>query len=95
MGMVAEGKIALEMGLWKKDELERLVSLIKKAGLPTEIPDSLDVNRIIDTMKLDKKARVGKIEMVLPRKIGEMAEIDGSYGIKVEEGLISHILGSG
>jgi 3-dehydroquinate synthetase len=48
---------------------------------------------MIDTMKLDKKVRGGKIEMVLPRKIGEMAEISGSYGIRVEEELIERALG--
>lgn len=94
MGMVAEGKIALEMGFWEKVELDRLVSLLKKTGLPTEFPDYLDINQLIDTMKLDKKARSGKIEMVLPKKLGEMAEVDGSYGLKIEEGLISHILNS-
>ncbi|MGH7802692.1 MAG: 3-dehydroquinate synthase [Thermodesulfobacteriota bacterium] len=95
MGMVTEVKIALELGFWKVDEYERLVSLFKKTGLPTKLPDSLDLSRMIDTMKLDKKARQGKIEMVLPRKIGEMVEVDGSYGIKIEEGLIRRILGSG
>lgn len=93
IGMVAEGKIALEMGLWKRGEFNRLTSLLKKAGLPTEFPSSLNVDRIIETMKLDKKARSGKIEMVLPKRLGDMAEIDGSYGIRVEEGLISGILG--
>ncbi|HZX13631.1 MAG TPA: 3-dehydroquinate synthase [Thermodesulfobacteriota bacterium] len=94
MGMVTEVKIALELGFWKLDEYERLVSLFKRTGLPTKLPDSLDLNRMIDIMKLDKKARQGKIEMVLPRKIGEMAEVNGSYGIKIKEGLIRRILGS-
>src|SRR3990170_2775615 len=94
IGMVAEGKIALELGFWKLDEFERLVSLFKRTGLPTKLHDSLDLNRMIDIMKLDKKARQGKIEMVLPRKIGEMAEVNGSYGIKIKEGLIRRILGS-
>jgi 3-dehydroquinate synthase len=92
MGMVAEGRIATEMGLWRGDELERLALLLTRAGLPTEISDSLDINRLMDRMKLDKKARGGKIEMALPGKLGEMAAVDGSYGIKVEEGLISSIL---
>jgi 3-dehydroquinate synthase len=95
MGMVVEGKIALEMGLWKKVEFDRLVSLLKKAGLHTQFPDYFDMSLIIDTMKLDKKTRRGKIEMVLPKKLGAMAEIDGSYGIKIEEGLLSRILNSG
>jgi len=94
MGMIAEGKIALEMGLWKKAEFDRLVSLLKRTGLPTEFPDYFEVSLIIDTMKLDKKSRGGRIEMALPAKLGGMADIDGSYGIKVEEGSISRILNS-
>lgn len=93
-GMVAEGEIALELGFWKRDELERLISLFSQVGLPTKLPCTPDSDRMVDTMKLDKKARGGKIEMALPRKIGEMVEIDGSYGIKVEEELILHILDS-
>lgn len=94
MGMVTEGKIALELGFWKLDEYERLVSLFNKTGLPTKPPHSLDLSRMINTMKLDKKARQRRIEMVLPRKIGAMVEVDGSYGIKIEEGLIRSILES-
>jgi 3-dehydroquinate synthase len=93
MGMVAEGKIAVELGLWQKDELERLISLLKRAGLPVNLPTTLDLKQMMDTMKLDKKARGGKIEMVLPRRIGEMAKINGSYGIKIEEGIMFHIFG--
>jgi 3-dehydroquinate synthase len=92
IGMVAEGKIAIELGFWKRDELERLISLFSRAGLPTKLSRTLALDRMIDTMKLDKKVRAGKIEMVLPRNIGEMAEIGGSYGIRVEEELISRIL---
>lgn len=95
MGMVTEGKIAVELGFWKRDDIERLISLFSRTGLPTKLPDTLDLDRMVDTMKLDKKARRGKIEMALPRKIGEMAEIDGSYGIKIEEELILRILDSG
>jgi len=94
MGMTAEGKIALEMGLWQKADLERLVYLLKRTGLPTDFPKNMNLNRIIDTMKLDKKARGGEVEMVLPKKLGEMAEVNGSYGIKVDEELILRIFNS-
>ena len=94
MGMVAEGKIAVELGFWKREEVERLISLFSRVGLPTKLTATLDLDRMVNTMKLDKKARGGDIEMALPRKIGEMAEIDRSYGIKVEEKLIRRILDS-
>ncbi len=88
IGMVAEGRIAVSMGLWNEAELERLVRLIEKAGLPTEVPAGMDPVEIADAMKLDKKSRGGKIEMVLPESLGRMAEPGGSYGIRIDEGLI-------
>jgi 3-dehydroquinate synthetase len=52
------------------------------------MPEYMNIQDIIDTMKLDKKSRGGKIEMVLPETIGRMAEIGGSYGLKTDESLI-------
>jgi len=92
IGMVAEGKLAVEMGLWKKSDLNKLINLIKKAGLPTDIPDYMKAEQIIDAMKLDKKSRSGQIEMVLPKKIGKMSKVDGGYGIKIEEALIKNVI---
>ena len=40
-------------------------------------------------MKIDKKARKGKIEMSLPECIGKMKEHEGDYGIKVGEQTIT------
>ena len=49
----------------------------------------MDVGKIIDVMKIDKKARKGKIEMSLPERIGKMKEQGGNYGIKVGEEAIT------
>ncbi|MCK5709692.1 MAG: 3-dehydroquinate synthase, partial [Deltaproteobacteria bacterium] len=92
IGMVAEGKLAVKMQLWSEGELNKLVSLIMNAGLATQIPDYMKVNDIISAMKLDKKSRSGQIEMVLPKRIGEMASVDESYGIKIEESLIEETI---
>ncbi|MYH39739.1 MAG: 3-dehydroquinate synthase [Candidatus Dadabacteria bacterium] len=40
-------------------------------------------------MKIDKKARKGKIEMSLPERIGRMKKQGGSYGIKIGEQAIT------
>jgi 3-dehydroquinate synthetase len=76
------------MGLWKEGDFERLIRLLKDAGLPTAIPRYMKVPDVIDAMKLDKKARGGKIEMALPASIGRMADAGGSYGLKIEESII-------
>jgi 3-dehydroquinate synthase len=91
IGMAAEGKLAVMMGLWKEEELGRLVRLLAEAGLPTSMPGHMRMEDIIDTMKLDKKSRGGRIEMVLPAAIGRMADINGSYGLKIEESLLRDI----
>jgi len=88
VGMIAEGKIAIKLGLWNHDELTRLQNLIGSASLPTDIPQNTGIGKLIDVMKLDKKARGGEIEMTLPIKIGEMSSLNGNYGIKVDENLI-------
>lgn len=88
IGMAAEGRIAVGMGLWKEGDLERLIGLLTEAGLPTAMPVYMKLHDVIDAMKLDKKARGGKIEMALPGSLGRMAEIDGGYGLKIDESLI-------
>ncbi len=92
IGMIAEGKLAVQMGLWSSYDLDRLGSLIKQAGLPSEIPADMETKIIVDTMKLDKKSRGGQIEMALPSRIGEMADKEGSYGLRVDEHLIAEVI---
>ncbi len=92
IGMVTEGKIAVEMKIWNENELDKMTALIQKAGLPTEVPHYMKVEKIIDAMKLDKKARGGIIEMVLPQSIGEMVTVNDVYGITIDENLVEKII---
>ena len=71
IGMVAAGKIALEMGLWTEAEAQRQDALITKAGLPTEIPPELAIEDILETIKSDKKVKAGKVRFILPTEIGK------------------------
>lgn len=87
-GMAIEGKIALDETGWSEKEQERLISLLQRAGLPTEHPRGINVGKIIDVMKIDKKARKGKIEMSLPECVGKMKEQEGDYGIKIGENAV-------
>ncbi len=87
-GMVIEGKIALGRTGWSEKEQERLTLLLKRAGLPTDPPHGVNIGKIIDVAKIDKKARKGRIEMSLPECIGKMKEHGGDYGIKIGENAI-------
>lgn len=76
IGMVAAGKIAVEMNLWTEVENQRQNNLLKHIGLPTQIPQYLEVNQIIDHLQNDKKVKDGKVRFVLPTEIGKVIITD-------------------
>lgn len=86
IGMVAAGEIALELGMWDQKSNTRQLELIKKAGLPTQLPTALDIEAIIDTLQTDKKVQSGKVRFVLPTEIGVVTitdQVDGDVIRKV------------
>jgi 3-dehydroquinate synthase len=76
IGMVAAGDIAVKLGLWTQADTERQNALIKKAGLPTQIPANLAIESLIDALQLDKKVKSGKVRFVLPTQIGTVKVTD-------------------
>jgi 3-dehydroquinate synthase len=76
IGMVAAGKIAVTMNFWTQQDADRQNALIAKAGLPTEIPQSLAIANILETIKSDKKVTAGKVRFILPTAIGKVMITD-------------------
>jgi 3-dehydroquinate synthase len=87
IGMVAAGNIAVEMELWNAEESDRQIALIEKTGLPTRLPDGLDIEAIIETLQTDKKVKDGKVRFVLPKQIGTVVVTD-----QVEADVIRKVL---
>ncbi|WP_066381770.1 MULTISPECIES: 3-dehydroquinate synthase [unclassified Anabaena] len=76
IGMVAAGQIAVELGMWQQQDTERQNALIQKAGLPTKLPEGLDIEGIIDALQLDKKVKNGKVRFILPTQMGVVTITD-------------------
>ncbi|MEH2143674.1 3-dehydroquinate synthase [Nostoc sp.] len=76
IGMVAAGQIAVDLGLWQKEDTERQNALIQKTGLPTQLPTGVDIEEIIQALQLDKKVKAGKVRFVLPTEIGVVTVTD-------------------
>jgi 3-dehydroquinate synthase len=62
--------------MWKSADAERQDALIQKAGLPTKLPNVLDIEAILDTLQTDKKVEAGKVRFVLPTQIGAVTVTD-------------------
>ncbi|MFW9925866.1 MAG: 3-dehydroquinate synthase [Candidatus Thorarchaeota archaeon] len=63
IGMVEEAKLAVRKGLLEDSVLESLISILELYGLPTEIPDNLDIKQLSGVMKQDKKVRSGQLKI--------------------------------
>ena len=87
IGMVAAARISNRMGILDINELNRMKSLIKRAGLTTETP-KLELDRIIQAVRHDKKILEGKIRFVLPKAIGDVFITDEVSPSLVEQVLV-------
>ncbi len=69
IGLSTAVRAAARMGDMRASECERVVSALKKWGLPTECPYSSD--DISATAALDKKRESDDMTIIVPRRIGE------------------------
>lgn len=71
LGMYLEARLARILNLMGGEELVRIKALLDSYGLPSEMPD-IDINEMLSSMQLDKKAVAGELKFILPEKIGEV-----------------------
>ena len=83
VGMRISGWIAVKKGFWRIDEWKRQNKLIESFGLPLRMEFNLE--EFIKTLYYDKKIEEGVLMFVFPKRIGEMASINGRYKIPVSE----------
>lgn len=71
LGMLAACEIARELKMISRETLERIETLINKAGLPVKIK-GLSLEDILNAQSHDKKFGAGKNLFVLPERIGKV-----------------------
>ena len=69
-GMVMAAELSQSMGWLSEKDVERIIILIKNAGLPT-VPPRISVEKYLELMMLDKKTKDGQINLVLQKSMGE------------------------
>ncbi len=86
LGMLAESKIALDLGTLSTEEFNRIRALILRLDVHFKIKD---VNKLglYNFMQADKKTVQGKVQMVLPKKIGEVFVADKVEKKTIDEGI--------
>ncbi|TAJ20893.1 MAG: 3-dehydroquinate synthase [Dehalococcoidia bacterium] len=64
VGMMAAGRIGVELGTMDQALLDRQADLLRAFGLPTAAP-GVNVTAVLDAMKRDKKVEQGRLRFVL------------------------------
>lgn len=72
IGMCIEAEFSNRLGLLNNKDLNRIKNLINTYGLPTEIPDDINISSLCIAIKLDKKAIAGELRFILPETIGRV-----------------------
>jgi 3-dehydroquinate synthase len=71
VGMAQAAALSARQGFCDERCLERIVGLIRKAGLPAEIPENVSLQSLIQAMEVDKKSAGGKIKFIMCAGIGK------------------------
>ncbi len=70
IGMCQAADLSRRLGLLSPSEVDRIVALIERAGLPVSPPAELDDEQFLAHMAVDKKNIDGKLRLVLLESIG-------------------------
>ncbi len=71
IGMGYAADLSQRMGWLTGEDVERIVALLKSAGLPVEPPADMTVEQFVDLMAVDKKNLDGNIRLILLKSIGK------------------------
>ena len=87
-GMAMAARMSRRLGWLDDADVERVRSLLARAGLPTEAP-ALGREQFLELMRMDKKVQAGRIRLVLLRRIGE-AVCTADY----DDGALADVVGA-
>lgn len=93
IGLVAQLTLANHLGYMTLDEKNRVVSLLKRANLPTKIPENINREVLVKKLYTDKKVKNGVLRFVVEQGIGAIVEYEeGVFAIPVTEALAREII---
>ena len=90
IGMMAAGRIGVELGTMDQALLDRQADLLRAFGLPTAAP-GVNATAVLDAMKRDKKVEQGRLRFVLLEGPG-LATVRGDVPQELVERMVQSVL---
>ena len=79
VGMLMAADLSRRLGDLRQEDVQRVRSLLQRAGLPTRPPDNMSPETFERYMAIDKKTVDGQVRLVLLESLGN-AYLSGDYG---------------
>lgn len=92
LGILAAGRIEVELGLSDPGRLDRVRAMLEKLGVPMKLPKNLAEEKVIDLMRHDKKAVDQWPGFVLLDRLGQVRCENGQYAVQVEREVVEKVL---
>ncbi|WP_230353498.1 3-dehydroquinate synthase [Lelliottia sp. WAP21] len=87
-GMVMAARTSERLGQFSKEDTQRVITLLERAGLPVTGPREMSAQDYLPHMMRDKKVLAGEMRLVLPLAIGK-SEVRGGVSHDVVLGAIA------
>ncbi|MBQ5918163.1 MAG: 3-dehydroquinate synthase [Lachnospiraceae bacterium] len=93
IGLVAEVRLATDLGYMTKEEADKVVVLLSKANLPITIPEYIDKEQLVKKLYTDKKVKNGRLRFVVQKGIGDVVEFEeGVFATPIDEDVARQII---
>lgn len=93
IGLVAQVNLGNSLGYISKEDKDKVIKLLDKAGLPVSIPEYIDREALIKKLYTDKKVRNGKLRFVFQKGIGNVVEFENeTYAMPISEDEVRKVI---
>jgi 3-dehydroquinate synthase len=89
-GFLIAASISVQLGKMKNSEYLKIKNLLESFNLPVKLPKDLNINKLFETMLLDKKVKDNSIVYILPNGIGKAYIANSISKKKVIKALKDH-----
>ena len=76
LGLVLAARLSQKLGSLPSTAVTRIERVVQAAQLPVRLRKKISAEKLLEAMKLDKKARNGKLRFIALRRIGQAETVD-------------------
>jgi 3-dehydroquinate synthase len=88
IGMVVEAGIGESVGVTERGTREAVGDLLRRLGMPVEVPTEMSAEAVLAATRSDKKARKGRVEYSLLERLGSASAAEGRWAHPIEDAVV-------